>query len=75
MSFTFCKVEKVNKVLQLKAFMTIISHTAQCKTEQMSFGLFALKFLCILQIIKTTLYYSITVYLRGIIRSSQIIQN
>lgn len=55
--------------------MTIISHTAQCKTEQMSFGLFALKLLCILQIIKTTLYYSITVYLRDIIRSSQIIQN
>lgn len=75
LSFTFCKVEKVNKVLQLKAFMTITAHTAQCKTEQMSFSLFALKFLCILQIIKTTLYYSITVYLRGIIRSSQIIQN
>lgn len=35
MSFTFCKVEKVNKVLQLKAFMTITAHTAQCKTEHM----------------------------------------
>lgn len=34
MSFTFGKAEKVNKVLQLKAFMTIISHTAQCKAEQ-----------------------------------------
>lgn len=59
----------------LKAFITIISHTAQRKTEQMSFGLFALNSLCILWIGITTLYYCITVYLRGIIRSSQIIQN
>ena len=57
MSFTFCKAEKVNKVLQLKAFQTIISHTAQCKAEQMSFGLFALNSLCILWIGITTLYY------------------
>ena len=45
--------------------MTIISHTAQCKADQMSFGLFALNSLCILLIGITTLYYCITVYLRG----------
>lgn len=67
MSFTFGKVEKTNKVLQLKTFMTIISHTAQRKTEQMSFGLFALNFLCILMITVSTLYYCITVYLMDII--------
>ena len=62
MSFTFGKAEKVNKVLQLKAFMTIISHTAQCKVEQMSFGLFALNSLCILWIGITTLYYTLDYY-------------
>ena len=44
--------------MQLKAFQTIISHTAQCKAEQMSFGLFALNSLCILWIGITTLYYT-----------------